>query len=141
MGFLYGYYEPFPDVPLGIKAIVTAIYEPPQESTRDGIKLIKDESQTESRVNELSSRLGLKCVGWMFTDLVPDKGGLVRHYRGTESHFLSAQECIMAGHFQSRFPNACAKSSSGYFGSKFCTVVVTGNKEGQVHTEGYQVTF
>ena len=50
------------------------------------------------------------------------------------------QECIMAGHLQSKYGNACAKSSSGYFGSKFCTVLVTGNKDRQVHTEGYQVS-
>ena len=54
---------------------------------------------------------------------------------------VCTQECIMAGHLQSKYANACAKSSSGYFGSKFCTVLVTGNKDRQVHTEGYQVSL
>lgn len=50
----------------------------------------------------------------------------VQHVRNIESHFLSAQECIMAGHFQNLHPNPCRFSPGGYFGSKFATVCVTG---------------
>lgn len=32
----------------------------------------------------------------------------------------------MAGHYQNQHPNACRHASSGYFGSKFVTVCVTG---------------
>lgn len=140
IGFLYGRYEAHKDVPLGIRATVAAIYEPPQESTPDAIKLLPDEK--EQLVEELASRLGLVRVGWIFTDLVPEdlQKGTVKHLRNIESCFLSAQECIMAGHFQNSHPNPCRLSPDGYFGSKFVTVCVTGDSENRVHMEGYQVS-
>lgn len=103
-----------------------AIYEPPQETSRDSIRLLHDEKQ--ELVEELAQSLGLRRVGWIFTDLIPDdvQKGTVKHLRHIESHFLSAEECIMAGHFQSMYPNPCKYASGGYFGSKFVTVCVTG---------------
>ncbi|KAF7280486.1 hypothetical protein GWI33_005827 [Rhynchophorus ferrugineus] len=140
IGYLYGYYEIHSDVPLGIKANVVAIYEPPQDSSRDTIRLLKDDKADV--VNEIASSLGLRKVGWIFTDLLPDdiKKGTVKYTRNVESHFLSAQECIMAGNFQNQHPNICKYASSGSFGSKFVTVCVTGDKTNQVHMEGYQVS-
>nr|XP_036231836.1 nuclear protein localization protein 4 homolog isoform X1 [Bactrocera oleae] len=140
MGYLYGTYEVHADVPLGIRATVAAIYEPPQESTRDSIRLLDDEAAAE--VDELAQALGLKKVGWIFTDLITDDPavGSVKHLRGIETHFLTAQECITAGELQNRHPNPCKYGSSGYFGSKFVTVCVTGDSSKQVHTEGYAVS-
>lgn len=43
-----------------------------------------------------------------------------------ESHFLSAEECIMAADFQVQHPNPCKLSKDGTFGSKFVTCIVTG---------------
>ena len=54
------------------------------------------------------------------------------------THLLSAEECIMAAEFQNQHPNPCRHSSSGYFGSKFTTVCVSGNEQNQVDTKGYQ---
>jgi nuclear protein localization protein 4 homolog len=61
----------------------------------------------------------------------------VKNLRGIDTHFLSAQECITAGHFQNQHPNFIHKSQ---FGSKFVTVCVTGDKNNQVHMEGYSVS-
>jgi len=40
---------------------------------------------------------------------------------------LSASECITAGNLQSHFKNATNYCDTGYFGSKFVTVVASGN--------------
>ncbi|XP_013192825.1 nuclear protein localization protein 4 homolog [Amyelois transitella] len=139
VGYLYGRYEPHPDVPLGIRARVAAIYEPPQSASRDHVRLEAD--ARGAALDALAARLGLRRVGWLFTDLLPaDRAGAVQHIRGVDTHFLSAQECIMAGHFQNEFPSACRHASSGYFGSKFVTVCVTGDDSQRVHMEGYQVS-
>ncbi len=67
--------------------------------------------------------------------------GTVKNYRGKkDSHFLSAEECIMAGYFQNIYKNICKFSSDNYFGSKFVTVVITGDSNNQIHFEGYQVS-
>lgn len=127
IGFLYGNYEIHTDVPLGIRANVVAIYEPPQESSKDCIRLLPDDR--EEVVNQIAQNLGLRRVGWIFTDLSAQdvQKGTVKHTRNISTYFLSAQECIMGGHYQNLHPNACKYASTGYFGSKFVTVCVTGN--------------
>ena len=70
---------------------MVAIYEPPQESGRDSIRLLPDEK--EPVINQIATALGLRIVGWIFTDLLAEdvKQGTVKHTRNVESHFLSAQ--------------------------------------------------
>merc|ERR1712059_121779 len=67
-------------------------------------------------------------------------GGKVKYFRGVDTHFLSAQEIITAGHYQNVKPNMCKMTDEGTFGSKFVTVCVTGNKDNEIHMEGYQVS-
>lgn len=64
MGFLYGNYEVHSDVPLGIRARVAAIYEPPQESTRDSIKLLEDHNAKD--IDEFAAAMGLVKVNNLF---------------------------------------------------------------------------
>lgn len=72
--------------------------------------------------------LYLSQVGWIFTDLITDDPalGTVKSVRGIESHFLTSQECILAGQLQNQNPNISKYASNGVFGSKFVTVCVTG---------------
>ena len=150
LGILMGYYTEFDQSPLGIKAVVCAIHEPNQMNDKTHAHFVGNNNEEMNEQNlicpsvlDMSKRLGLKPIGWIFTDLkVEDANeGTVRHYRGTsDTFFLTAQECITAAHLQNMFPNPCLMSSEGYFGSKFVTVVVTGNKENEIHFEGYQVS-
>ena len=142
IGLLYGRYEAYDGVPLGIKAVVSAIYEPPQVSTESSVELELPDPN-EEKVNNLCKKLGLKCVGWMFTDLVTEdtRSGSIKHFRGNaNSYYLTAEECIMAGYFQNKYKNYTKLSMDGYFGSKFVTVVVTGDSSNQIHFEAYQVS-
>lgn len=81
---------------------------------------------------QIARGLGLTCVGWIFTDLVPLDANKVRHLRHAGTHFLSAHEVITAAHQQNLHPNPCHFSPTGKYGSKFVTVIVTGDKDNQV---------
>ncbi|XP_063077857.1 nuclear protein localization protein 4 homolog [Engraulis encrasicolus] len=140
MGYLYGRYTEHKDIPLGIRAEVAAIYEPPQMGTQNSLELLEDPKA--AAVEEIAAKLGLRKVGWIFTDLLSEdtRKGTVRYSRNKDSYFLSAEECITAGHFQNQEANACRLSPDGHFGSKFVSVVATGGPDNQVHFEGYQVS-
>ncbi|CDQ81116.1 nuclear protein localization protein 4 homolog isoform X2 [Oncorhynchus mykiss] len=140
MGYLYGRYTEHKDIPLAIRAEVAAIYEPPQIATQNSLELVEDPKA--AAVEEIAAKLGLRKVGWIFTDLLSEdtRIGTVKYTRNKDSYFLSAEECITAGHFQNQQCNPCRLSPDGHFGSKFITVVATGGPDNQVHFEGYQVS-
>ncbi|XP_063312362.1 nuclear protein localization protein 4 homolog [Pelobates fuscus] len=140
IGYLYGRYTEHKDIPLGLRAEVAAIYEPPQIGAENSVELLDDPKAKV--VDEIAAKLGLGKVGWIFTDLVSEdtRKGTVRYSRNKDSYFLSAEECITAGYFQNKHPNLCRLSPDGHFGSKFVTVVATGGPDNQVHFEGYQVS-
>uniref|UniRef100_A0A4W5KIN6 Nuclear protein localization protein 4 homolog n=1 Tax=Hucho hucho TaxID=62062 RepID=A0A4W5KIN6_9TELE len=140
MGYLYGRYTEHKDIPLAIRAEVAAIYEPPQIATQNSLELVEDPKA--AAVEEIAAKLGLRKVGWIFTDLLSEdtRIGTVKYTRNKDSYFLSAEECITAGHFQNQHCNPCRLSPDGHFGSKFITVVATGGPDNQVHFEGYQVS-
>lgn len=146
-GYLLGHYEPYEKVPMGIKAVVEAIHEPPQAGETDGIVLGMPWDD-EARVCELAALCGLDIVGMVYTDLEAadpthkdsTKAGLVACKRHADSFFLSGQEALFAAHMQLQHKSVNRWSQSGTFNSKFVTCVLSGNPEGEIDVSAYQVS-
>lgn len=140
-GVLYGRYEKFEKVPLGVKAVVEVIYEPPQAGEADGLTLLPWEN--EQQVDELAQELGLYKVGVTFTDLT-DSGnndGSVLCKRHKDSYFLTNLEILMAARNQVAHPNPTKYDPTGYYSSKFVTCVISGGLQGEIEPRSYQVSL
>ncbi|KAI8054575.1 polyubiquitin-tagged protein recognition complex Npl4 component [Syncephalis plumigaleata] len=139
-GWLYGRYERYDAVPLGIKAVVEAIYEPRQTDNALWVEVagVEDPNfEGDCRADEVAA-----AVGMIWTDLTDDglgKGGVICK-RHVKSFFMSAQECQFAAVMQHRHKYMTSLSSSGSFGSRFVTCVVSGDTQNQIEVNAYQVS-
>uniref|UniRef100_A0A1E5R879 Nuclear protein localization protein 4 n=1 Tax=Hanseniaspora osmophila TaxID=56408 RepID=A0A1E5R879_9ASCO len=155
LGVLYGTYEEYNGTvkgatlvdellpPLGVKALVQAIYEPTQHDEVDGLTYDVENFKHElEQTNKIAAQFGIYPVGVIFTDL-DDSGkgdGSVLCKRHKDSYFLSSLEVIMSSKFQLQHKNVCHESEQGYYSSKFVTCCVTGNLQNEIDINTYQVS-
>lgn len=105
------------------RAMVEAMYCPPQENLPGGVRFLVDKE--ESSVHQIAAALGMDCVGWVITTN-PRAGDL---YEGKV--FLSCNEIRMAARFQNAYKNEHGQS-------RFSTVVMESGA--QVEPFAYQVS-
>ncbi|CAG7854314.1 Nuclear protein localization protein 4 [Serendipita indica DSM 11827] len=152
-GFLIGRYEPYAEVPMGIKAVVEAIHEPPQHGDPDGLTVALP-WEDEKRIKELGSwcyldeemkkngKGPIEVLGQIFTDLTaqPDDRSKLVYKRHPQSFYMSSLEVIFAAKMQAAHPTVTRGSRTGEYGSRFVTAIVTGTEEGGVDIQSFQVS-
>ncbi|KAJ7814155.1 NPL4 family-domain-containing protein [Mycena olivaceomarginata] len=142
-GWLIGRYEPYDKVPMGVKAVVEAIYEPPQEGELDGLTLgLPWEEEPRIRALSASASTPLTVVGYIFTDLTPTEEDRSKntYKRHPGSFYMSSLEAIFAATMQKANPTPSKSSPTGQFASRLVTAILTGTEDGQIDISAYQVS-
>ncbi|KAL8446760.1 hypothetical protein Emed_004810 [Eimeria media] len=80
-GFMFGYYREDSHYPQGIRAVCEAIYEPPQEGSAEGFRLLDSHDAELQKARAVAEALGLDLIGLIFT-------------HKSREEFLTAQEAV-----------------------------------------------
>lgn len=123
--WLIGYYREDSHYPLGVRAVVEALYEPPQECI-DQQPIMLEDSNFDN-VRAVASALGLEVVGWIFT-----------HSKRDPALFLTSQECIRIAQLQ--LQHSTTNHYSGYRVSPFVTVTMSLGEDGNPATNAFIVS-
>jgi len=126
-GWMYGTYVKDEKIPLGITCLISAVYTP---STWRPMP--EDEM---ARVDKFAALYGLKRVGWIWSAL-----GQKKSAGRIESNPLISNEIYYMSKYQEQFPSPCSKSPTGYFGSKFVSVLAFDTPVGQPHLRSFQLS-
>ncbi|KAK4683809.1 nuclear protein localization protein 4, partial [Tremellales sp. Uapishka_1] len=143
IGFLIGRWEKYEIVPMGVKAVVEAIWEPKQQGELDGLT-VETPWEDEERVEEIASWCdkGLQVVGMIYTDLTPSPEDLtkVSYKRHAQSFTASSIELLLSAAYQISHPLPTKASPTGHFSSRFVTCCLTGTEEGGIDVIAWQAT-
>jgi nuclear protein localization family protein 4 len=122
--FLYGRYLPDPNYRHGVRAVVEALYEPPQTfDAATGVVRMTVDPRQDKAADAVAAAAGLTRIGWLFT--TPP--------RPADAPLLPRELLAMA-RLQNMYPRA-----DGLAGSRFVTVVVSKTAEGIV-PRGFQAS-
>ena len=123
MAYLFGYYAKDPNYPDGVRAVVEALYEPPQIGDENGVQPYNDKDI--EKIDEITKELSFECIGWIFTTL-KEKGVALCSYDIRKA--ARYQQEYMINH-----PSGCKIS-------RFITCAVKPNDVGDCEIEVYMVS-
>ena len=123
MAYLFGYYAKDPNYPDGVRAVVEALYEPPQIGDIESVEPNPDKDI--ERIDRIAQGLTLECIGWIFTTLKE------------KSVALSSYDIRKAARYQQEY---LINHPSGCKISRFITCVVKPNDVGDCEIEVYMVS-
>eukprot|EP01127_Copromyxa_protea_P020225 TRINITY_DN6722_c0_g1_i1.p1 TRINITY_DN6722_c0_g1~~TRINITY_DN6722_c0_g1_i1.p1 ORF type:complete len:599 (-),score=148.46 TRINITY_DN6722_c0_g1_i1:22-1818(-) len=126
-GVLYGKYVEEEKIPLGIKAVVSAIYTPSNWNPFP--------TEEVAKVDEFAAKFGLVQVGWIWSQL-----GASHSKNRDKDQPLRVNELYHMARYQENHPNPWKASNTGKWGSKFVSVIALDNEEGQPHLRGFQLS-